>query len=188
MDWIVTPAAGVLFSALSLVAAGLMCRRRSAPGGMLLFLLMLAVAEYTLATGLEAASVPLSWKTAWAKLQYLGSALVSTFLLLFAVKCPGLDCWLRGWRRLARGLVPAANLAAVSTNQFHDWARIGFLPGRSGANPLVYPHGHGPRSTPRSVRCSSTSASPAPSSSAPPRRDASADPREDPARGEPSRR
>ena len=145
MDWMFTPAAGVLFSAtaLSLVAAALMWRRRSAPGGMLLFLLMLAVAEYTLATGLEAASVPLSWKTVWAKLQYLGSGLVSTFLLLFAVKYTGHDRWLRGWRRFAVWLVPAANLAAVSTNQFHHWVWTGFLPGRPGANTLVYLHGPG---------------------------------------------
>lgn len=75
MDWMFTPAAGVLFSAtaLSLVVAALIWKRRSAPGGVLLFLLMLAVAEDTLATGLEAASVPLPLEDRVGEAQYLGS-------------------------------------------------------------------------------------------------------------------
>jgi diguanylate cyclase (GGDEF)-like protein len=145
MDWMFAPAAGVLFSAtaLSLVAAALIWKRRSAPGGVLLFLLMLAVAEDTLATGLEAASVPLPLEDRVGEVPVPRLGLVSTLLLLSAVKCPGLDCWLRGWRRLATGLVLAANLAAVSTDRFHDWVWIGFLPGRPGTNTLVYLHGPG---------------------------------------------
>lgn len=145
MHWLFTPAAGILFSstALALVAAGMIWNRRSVPGGALLFLLMLGVAEYTLASGLEAASVTLFWKTLWAKLQYVGSGAVSTLLLLFATQYTGHDSWLRGWRRYAVWILPIANVAAVSTNELHHWIWTGFLPGAAGTNLLVYIHGPG---------------------------------------------
>jgi diguanylate cyclase (GGDEF)-like protein/PAS domain S-box-containing protein len=145
MHWLFTPAAGILFSAtaLAFIAAGMMWNRRSVPGGILLFLLMLGVAEYTLASGLEAASVTLFWKTLWAKLQYVGSGAVSTLLLLFATQYTGHDSWLRGWRRCAVWIVPIANVAAVSTNELHHWIWTGFSPGAVGTNTLVYFHGSG---------------------------------------------
>lgn len=145
MHWLFTPAAGILFSAtaLALVAAGLMWNRRSVPGGILLFLLMLGVAEYTLVSGLEAASATLFWKNVWAKLEYVGSGAVSTLLLLFAVKYTGHERWLRGGRRYAVWIIPVANVAAVSTNELHHWIWTGFLPGAPGTNALVYLHGPG---------------------------------------------
>ncbi len=145
MHWLFTPAAGILFlaTALALVAAGLMWNRRFVPGGILLFLLMLGVAEYTLASGLEAASVTLFWKNLWAKCQYVGSGTVSTLLLLFAAKYTGHDRWLRGWRRYVVWIIPIANVAAVSTNELHHWVWTGFLPGAPGTNTLIYLHGPG---------------------------------------------
>jgi len=145
MEWVFVPAAGVLFvtCAASLIAAGLVWRRRTGLGGPLLPLLMIAAGGYALVSGLEVGAVAVPWKLVWAKLQYIGSGSVSTLLLLFAARYTGQDRWLRKWRRWAIWIPPALNVTAVMTNEFHHRIWAGFERGPAGSNLLVYLHGPG---------------------------------------------
>jgi diguanylate cyclase (GGDEF)-like protein len=145
MDWVLTPAAVILCStaALSLIVFGLAWSRRSFPGGNVFPFIMLAVAEWSLFSGLEAASVPLDWKILWSKLEYVGLVATPVLFLLFAARFSGRDRWLRGVRQIAWWIPSAAALALVVTNDAHGWVWADYLPGPAGSNAVLYVHGPG---------------------------------------------
>lgn len=140
-----TPAAVILCStaALSLIVFGLAWSRRTFPGGNVFPFIMLAVAEWSLFSGLEAASIPLDWKILWSKLEYIGLVATPVLFLLFAARFSGRDRWLRGVRQIAWWIPSAAALALVITNDAHGWVWADYLPGPAGSNALLYVHGPG---------------------------------------------
>jgi diguanylate cyclase (GGDEF)-like protein len=145
MLWILTPGAGILFAtaALSLILAGLAWGRSAQPQWRFFPFLMLGVAGWCLASGLEASFVPLAWRLFWAKLEYVGSGSAATLLLLFAARYSGRDRWLRGARQLVVWVLPAVSVGLAGTNEFHHLVWAGFSPGPAGTNSLIYHHGAG---------------------------------------------
>ena len=145
MDWVLTPAAVILCStaALSLIVFGLAWSRRTFPGGSVFPFIMLAVAEWSLCSGLEAGSISLDWKILWSKLEYIGLVATPVLFLLFAARFSGRDRWLRGVRQIAWWIPSAAALALVITNDAHGWVWANYLPGPAGSNAFLYVHGPG---------------------------------------------
>ncbi len=146
MEWLITPAAGVLFgtTALSLTLAGIAIGRHPRGEGRVFALLMGAVAVWCLAAGLEAASVSLSAKILWSKLEYVGNGSTASLFLLFAVYHSGRARWLaRGAHRVIVWLLPVVGFGLATTNELHQWIWSGISPGPAGSNEVIYAHGVG---------------------------------------------
>ena len=143
MVWDLTPAAVILCStaALSVVVSFLAMTRRPFPGGRVFPVIMLAVAEWSLFSGLEAATVPLALRLLWSKIEYVGLAATPVLFLLFAARYSGYDRWLRGGRRVALWIPAALTVALAATNDLHRWVWAEYIPGPAGSNALVYVHG-----------------------------------------------
>ncbi len=143
MDWVLTPAAVILCStaALSLVVFGLTWSRRTFPGGHVFPFIMLAVAEWSLFSGLEAAAVPLAMKLVWSKVEYVGLAATPALFLLFAARYSGYDRWLRGIPRVLLWVPASVTVALAATNDLHQWVWAEYAPGPAGSNAFIYAHG-----------------------------------------------
>ncbi len=115
--------------------------RRKLPGGVALALLMVAVTEWALVAALEAASIDLSAKILWSKLEYLGSGSAATLYLFFTLQRTGFKIRLGSRKTLALWLLPVINLALAFTNDWHGRLWTGFEPSTVGANQIVYQHG-----------------------------------------------
>lgn len=72
-----------------LIAAFHIWQRRDSRGGWPLFLLFVAIFEWALATGLEAATVQLDLKNFWSRTSYYGTQFSAPLLLLFALGYTG---------------------------------------------------------------------------------------------------
>src|SRR5438034_6325539 len=121
MHWHFTPyVLPVIISAV--VSAALACsswRRRTAPGAISFCLLMLAVAEWSLAYALELASPDLPTTLFWDNIEWLGAVSAPSLWLAFALQYTGRAGWLM--RRNVTILVvePLITLLLVCTNEFH---------------------------------------------------------------------
>ena len=145
MRWLITPYAIALFVAAVISAAAALAawRRRDAPGGLPLALLMAAVAEWSLAVALEAAAVGVSHKVFWSVVQYVGVVSSPVFLLMFALEFAQLDHWLTRRRQIALWVIPVVTFGMAATNGWHGLLWPSFTPSADPAsNMLVY--GHGP--------------------------------------------
>ena len=100
-------------------------RRRTTPGGITFFLLMLAVGFWASCYALEMASAQLAAKLFWRKAAYIGIVAVPTFWLLFALRYGG---YLGTPRRryLLLAIEPLVVLALVWTNEYHQlhWSSL----------------------------------------------------------------
>ena len=121
MHWQFTPyvfpvlASAVVSAALALNA----WHRRPAPGATSFSLLMLAVAEWSLAYALELVSSDLPAALFWDNIGWLGAACAPTLWLAFVLQYTGRARWLTR-RNMAILLVePLVTLLLVWTNQFH---------------------------------------------------------------------
>ncbi len=143
MLWDLTPAAGLLLvtAALSLVVSLLALTRSPFPGDRVLSFVMLAVAEWSLFSGLEAAAIPFALKLLLSKIEYVGLAATPPLFLLFAAKYSGYDRWLRGSRYVALWMPAVATVALAATNDLHGWVWSSYVPGPAGSNAFIYLHG-----------------------------------------------
>ncbi|MCX6091880.1 MAG: diguanylate cyclase [Candidatus Bipolaricaulota bacterium] len=143
MTWVLTPAAIVLCStaALSLIVFLLAVVHKPFSGSRVFSLVMLAVAEWSLFSGLEAATIPLALKLVWSKIEYVGLAATPPLFLLFAARYSGYDRWLRGGRRILLWIPAALTIALAASNDLHRWLWAEYLPGPAGSNAVVYVHG-----------------------------------------------
>ncbi len=91
----------VIGAITSIVLAGFAWRYRSVPGALALAVLMLAIAEWSLTYAQELVSPDLATKIFWARVQYIGIALVPPAWLVFAIQYTGRPHWLTR-RNLAR--------------------------------------------------------------------------------------
>ncbi len=121
MHWQFTPyvipviASAAVAAALALNA----WHRRPAPGATSFSLLMLAVAEWSLAYALELVSADLPHALFWDNIAWLGAAFAPTLWLAFVLQYTGRARWLTR-RNIAILLVePLVILILVWTNQFH---------------------------------------------------------------------
>jgi diguanylate cyclase (GGDEF)-like protein/PAS domain S-box-containing protein len=138
-----TPYFGALMitAVISAVVAFIAWQRRATPGGAPLALLMLAVTEWALVSGLEAAAVGQAAKILWSKLEYVGNNSTAVFLLIFAMRHTGRDKWLTRHNVGLLWVIPILNMVAAATNEWHGLIWTGFTPGPNGTNLLIYHHG-----------------------------------------------
>jgi len=143
MKYLLTPYtfAQILTGVVAILVAGIVWKRRESRGGWPLFLLFIAVSEWALANGFEAAAVPQDLKILWSKIGYIGSQISPVLLLLFALQYTG-----RGKRinPLTTGLlfvIPAMIIFLAGTNDTHGLIWVGYSPGPIGTNSLIYRHG-----------------------------------------------
>jgi diguanylate cyclase (GGDEF)-like protein len=143
MTWMVTPASLALWStaAVALIVALIALRQRPFPGSRAFPFLMLAIAEWALCSGLEAAAVPLASRVLMSQLEYIGFAATPVLFLLFAARHSGHDRWLRGSRRVVLWLPAIAAVVLAATNSLHRWLWADFVPGPAGSNAIIYEHG-----------------------------------------------
>lgn len=130
-------------AAVSLAVAQLIRTRKNMPGTMTLCALMVAIAGWALAAGLEAAVASLHLKLLFSTLEYVGSGATVALLLQFSVQHAGKGAWLTRRRKILLWLLPAANLALVATNAWHGLVWSGFSVVGVGESFLIYEHGIG---------------------------------------------
>ncbi len=145
MTWNYTVYAAVLHisAILSILVGFLAFRRRNSPGVKVLALLMFAVAEWSLASGLEAAVVGIQYKIIWSKLEYLGALSTPTLFLIFALQYSQNNRWLKPKYLALLSIVPVAGFFVTITNEMHHLIWTSFSYSMVLPNVLVYGHGIG---------------------------------------------
>ena len=128
-------------AAISLIIAGMAWRRRLAPGGTTLALLMLAVVEWSVVVALEQAAVGQPAKILWSKLEYVGMNSAIALLLMFALHYTRRDRWLTRSKIALMWMLPVLNVIMAATNAWHGLVWTDFSPSLAGRNLLIYHHG-----------------------------------------------
>lgn len=116
-------------------------RKRQAPGGLPLFLMLLAVTEWNLAGLMEISSSRLAEKILWSKWMYLGAHTSPGLFVLFAFAYTGRKHWITRRNAALLYLVPAITILLAATNEWHHLIWTDFTPGPAGSNIYVYEHG-----------------------------------------------
>lgn len=128
-------------AAVSIIVTIMLWKRRTVRSSWWLLLLFIAISEWALANGFEAAAVSQELKIFWSKIAYLGAQTSPVFLLLFAL------VYTRRIQRLKIGyialfyVIPVFVIIAAATNEMHGLVWMGFSPGPPGTNSLIYHHG-----------------------------------------------
>ena len=143
MSWDYTIFAAILHISgiISTLVAVLASRHRRTIGAGTLALLLLAVAGWSLALGLETSVVGLENKVFFSKLEYIGSVTAPVLFLVFALEYSQQKAWLDRPVVLALFIVPVSVLLAAWTNEQHHLIWTGFAFSSSQPNLLIYSHG-----------------------------------------------
>jgi diguanylate cyclase (GGDEF)-like protein len=143
MGYVVTPfvLVFILTAIVSSCVAIIAWLRRKSPGSLALFFLMMAIVEWSLAAGIEAAAVGETAKVLWSKIEYLGAYTSPVFLLIFAVQYTRRDKWLNRRNLLFLFILPVTTIVLAATNEWHRLIWSGFSPGLQGSNLMIYHHG-----------------------------------------------
>lgn len=134
----------VLFvtTAFNIVACFISWQRRKARGGLYFAVGMTGVTLWTLAVGLDYASIPIPQKVFFAKIEYTGYNTAFASFAFFALFYAGYERWLRtAWVKGLLVAIPLANILLAWTNDWHEWLWSGFV--RSGNNTVIFEHGPG---------------------------------------------
>jgi len=144
MAWHITPYVVALFftAGVSALVAVMVWGRRPLAGTTSLAILLVAVAEWALATGLDWAAVGTEAKVFFSKIEYLGLTTAPPLFLLFALE------YTRQEQRLARRnvsllmLFPFLTTLLAATNEKHNLIWTSFTPSPvADSNLLVFGHG-----------------------------------------------
>lgn len=127
---------------LNLIATFISWQRRKSSGGYYIFLGMLSITIWTLAAGLDYASVPVSLKVFFTKIEYLGYNSALVFLTLFTLVYIGREDWLKKrWVQVIFVFIPVSNILLAWTNELHGLLWSDFLPSEFGNNVVIFVHG-----------------------------------------------
>ena len=143
MHYLLTPYAVAQFLT-GIIAVSVMMhlwQKRKSRGGWPLFLLFLAISEWALANGFEAAAVLQTQKIFWSKIAYIGAQTSPVFLLLFALQYTGRGRRVTPHITSLLFMMPLLVIFLAFTNDLHGLLWPGFLPGPAGSNSLIYLHG-----------------------------------------------
>ena len=145
MQWDYTLSAAVLHitTLISVGIALLLTRRRNAPGTDALILLMCAVAEWSFAAGMEAATVGISQKILWSKLEYLGAVTAPTLFMIFTLEFRQITRFLSPRYLLLYSVIPLAAIIVTVTNDWHGLIWNSFTYSPTEPNSIIYGHGSG---------------------------------------------
>lgn len=144
MSWAFSVYVGCLFvnAAFCVGLAVFTLRLRDRPGGLPLGLLLLAIAEWSLALGFEMTARPLSARILWSKIQYVGLTAAPVLLFLFSLELTRQLRGIRAGALLLLSIVPVATLALAWTNEWHALIWTDFMPNEVlGGRILIYGHG-----------------------------------------------
>ena len=116
-------------AAVSVLVALVAWRRRRTVGARQLTLLMMAVCWWLLASALEASSVALSSKIAWAVVAYPGIEIAPVAYLLFVLAWTCQDRWLTRPLIALLLFVPVASVGVAATNEWHHllWPTVSLI-------------------------------------------------------------
>jgi diguanylate cyclase (GGDEF)-like protein len=145
VNWDYTPYAAV-FHLTAIIAVGialLVTRRRRVPGADALILLMCAVAEWSFAAGMEAATVGLAQKIIWAKIEYLGAVTAPTLFMVFTLEYRQMKRFLSPRYLLLYSVIPLAAMFVTMTNDWHGLIWNNFQYSLTEPNSVIYGHGVG---------------------------------------------
>jgi NtrC-family two-component system sensor histidine kinase KinB len=145
MQWQYSLYVPILFAA-AIISVGLAWytgKHPDTPGAVSFMVLMLAVAEWALVSGLRLGSVGLDAKLFWAKLRYLGIVVVPGAWLVFALEYTGKTRWLTIRNLLLLAVEPVVISILAWTNDLHHliWTDIRIV--EIGGGILVWNAGHG---------------------------------------------
>lgn len=117
-------------------------RRKMLPAGTEMFLLLSAVALWSLCSSLESASLAREAKIFWSVITYVGSQSAPVLFFLFALRYTQQDSWLNGRRIAFLLIVPLASFLLAATNQWHHvlWPAITLKTGWAGVTG-IFKHG-----------------------------------------------
>lgn len=134
MRWQFTPyVLPVIVSAvISAAIAFFIWQRRAAAGAISFSLLMLAVAEWSLAYALELVSHNLASALFWDNVAWLGAAVTPTLWLAFVLQYTGRARWLTRRNIVLLSIVPLVTLVLVWTNQYQGLVESNFSLDTSG--------------------------------------------------------
>lgn len=128
-------------AAVSIVVTVMMWKHRSARSGWYLFMLFVAISEWALANGLEAAAVPQELKIFWSKVAYLGIQTSPVFLMFFALSYTGRVHRIKPMVFALLLVIPVLIILLAATNEMHGLIWASFSAGPEDMNSLIYHHG-----------------------------------------------
>jgi diguanylate cyclase (GGDEF)-like protein/PAS domain S-box-containing protein len=108
-----------ILSALITLIASITARRRSAPGSLMLSLLLLSMAVWSGFYSTRWMNISLEAKVFWFNLMYLGVAALPTLFLLFVLGFTRDDGWLSRRNLLLFSIQPMVSVLLHWTNQYH---------------------------------------------------------------------
>ena len=143
MNWVYSPLSLPLFIAtgISIVVAYVAWRRRESPGAKTLLNLMIAVALWSLTSGMESLVATVSEKTFWAKIEYFGITSSPLFYMLFAFRYSQRDHWLKRTNMILLWIIPVVTIIMAFTNDYHRllWSDFSRIPENTAL--LIYHYG-----------------------------------------------
>jgi PAS domain S-box-containing protein len=128
----------IVSAAISTVLAGFLWRRRPAPGSIAFSLLMLAVAEWSLAYALELVSADLSTALFWDNMTWLGAASAPMLWLVFVLQYTGRTAWLTRRNVVILTVEPLIIVLLVWINQFRGLVEDNIRLDRRGSVSLLH--------------------------------------------------
>lgn len=145
MVFVITPYAAIaaITAGVALIVAWVAWQRRRVAGGASLAGMMAAVSIWSAGAALEYATVGISGKVFWAKLEYIGVLTCPVFYLLFALEYNRLERWLTRRTVALLFAVPLLTLVLTFTNEWHKLIWPSVTPSSVGDNLAVYGHGIG---------------------------------------------
>jgi diguanylate cyclase (GGDEF)-like protein/PAS domain S-box-containing protein len=145
MNWVYSPYIGILhFTSLICVnIAVLAVRRRSTAKVNTLVMLMLSLAVWAFAAGLEAAALDLQAKILCVKLEYIGVVSAPTLYFIFILEYSRRTDWLIRNRAYLLWVFPLLAMLAVFTNEWHHLIWANYIPDPALVNGIIYEHGIG---------------------------------------------
>jgi PAS domain S-box-containing protein len=126
----------LIISALAATLLSIYAWQRRQSSGLTGFLLLtLSAAHWSAGYALELMSTSHSAILFWAKLEYLGIAILPVGWLLFAAQYSGRDKWLQRRNPLFLSLIPLLTMLLVFTNEWHGliWREVSLLDGPGGS-------------------------------------------------------
>lgn len=117
--------------------------RKNGRTGIMLGLLISAVALWTFTTALDLASIALEGKIFWSKIQYIGIFTTPGFLFLFIYYFYSNDKPLSKTKLFLLWIIPILTIILAFTNELHSLIWTGFTPSSiPDSNLIIYHHGY----------------------------------------------
>ncbi len=145
MTWTYTLYAGILHATamISTIVGFMALRRRNTVGAGKLALLLFAISEWALTSGLESSVIGIQNKIFWSIIAYLGAASSPILFLLFTLEYSHNARWLKPLNLVLISIVPICGFIVASTKAWRGLIWPSFTPSPMLSNVLIFGHGFG---------------------------------------------